>query len=251
MMSEYTIDPEYIALLRRVCEKPADNAPRGVIADWIQDHGDDERAEFIRLQCNGMECGPGDRNSIPSFAVAKSYFANCPNFPQGSFVKWSRGFISEIRLTCAEFIGGPCGKCNGTGWITSRVWHGPTQDDDEISTSSSPCEHCKRTGHIDGIARELFQKHPIVKVVLTDKRPQATNNEYYWNEWRGTVLANSDLPGELCDQFFGPFNHREIFQSETAAHDALSDACVAYGRKLVGLPDLDFASQENCSNQSK
>jgi uncharacterized protein (TIGR02996 family) len=39
------------ALLRAVCEFPDDDTPRLVFADWLQEHGEEERAEFIRVQC--------------------------------------------------------------------------------------------------------------------------------------------------------------------------------------------------------
>src|SRR5215470_6975433 len=38
------------ALLRAVCENPDDDTPRLVFADWLQENGDEARAEFIRLQ---------------------------------------------------------------------------------------------------------------------------------------------------------------------------------------------------------
>jgi uncharacterized protein (TIGR02996 family) len=38
------------ALLRAVCENPDDDTPRLVYADWLQENGDEARAEFIRLQ---------------------------------------------------------------------------------------------------------------------------------------------------------------------------------------------------------
>lgn len=38
------------ALLRAVCANPDDDTPRLVFADWLQENGDEERAEFIRLQ---------------------------------------------------------------------------------------------------------------------------------------------------------------------------------------------------------
>jgi uncharacterized protein (TIGR02996 family) len=37
------------ALLRAVCENPDDDTPRLVFADWLQENGDETRAEFIRL----------------------------------------------------------------------------------------------------------------------------------------------------------------------------------------------------------
>jgi uncharacterized protein (TIGR02996 family) len=39
------------ALLAAVRAAPADDAPRLVYADWLDEHGQPERAEFIRLQC--------------------------------------------------------------------------------------------------------------------------------------------------------------------------------------------------------
>jgi uncharacterized protein (TIGR02996 family) len=43
------------ALFRAVCEYPADDTPRLVYADWLDENGQPERAEFIRLQCEDRE----------------------------------------------------------------------------------------------------------------------------------------------------------------------------------------------------
>src|SRR5262245_54494625 len=39
------------ALLRDICENPEDDTPRLVYADWLDEHGDADRAELIRVQC--------------------------------------------------------------------------------------------------------------------------------------------------------------------------------------------------------
>jgi uncharacterized protein (TIGR02996 family) len=39
------------AFLQAIIESPDDDAPRLVYADWLEDHGDPARAEFIRVQC--------------------------------------------------------------------------------------------------------------------------------------------------------------------------------------------------------
>ncbi len=44
-------DPEWSALLKAVVDSPADDLPRLVAADWLDERDDPERAEFIRLQC--------------------------------------------------------------------------------------------------------------------------------------------------------------------------------------------------------
>src|SRR5688572_2032706 len=39
------------AFLEDVAEHPDDDAPRLIYADWLEDHDDRDRAEFIRVQC--------------------------------------------------------------------------------------------------------------------------------------------------------------------------------------------------------
>jgi uncharacterized protein (TIGR02996 family) len=44
--------PEVRALLHAAKETPEDDLPRLVLADWLEEHGQPERADFIRLQCS-------------------------------------------------------------------------------------------------------------------------------------------------------------------------------------------------------
>jgi uncharacterized protein (TIGR02996 family) len=39
------------AFVRDVAANPEDDAPRLIFADWLEDNGDPDRAEFVRLQC--------------------------------------------------------------------------------------------------------------------------------------------------------------------------------------------------------
>src|SRR5678815_2596982 len=39
------------AFIRAVLDCPHDDTPRLVYADWLDEHGQPERAEFIRVQC--------------------------------------------------------------------------------------------------------------------------------------------------------------------------------------------------------
>lgn len=50
-------------LLDDIIANPADDVPRLIYADWLEDHGQDERAEFIRVQIDEMtkhtcKCAP-------------------------------------------------------------------------------------------------------------------------------------------------------------------------------------------------
>src|SRR5262245_49641697 len=42
--------PELLGLLAACKESPDDDAPRLILADWLEEHGEPERARFIRLQ---------------------------------------------------------------------------------------------------------------------------------------------------------------------------------------------------------
>jgi uncharacterized protein (TIGR02996 family) len=48
------------ALLRAICDNPDEDTPRLVFADWLQENGDEERAEFIRLQCEAARLAADD-----------------------------------------------------------------------------------------------------------------------------------------------------------------------------------------------
>lgn len=43
--------PELVALLNACRATPADDTPRLVLADWLDEHGEHDRAELIRVQC--------------------------------------------------------------------------------------------------------------------------------------------------------------------------------------------------------
>lgn len=53
-----THDPDALALLRTILTHPDDDAPRLVYADWLEEHGEPERAAFVRAQIELAKVGP-------------------------------------------------------------------------------------------------------------------------------------------------------------------------------------------------
>ncbi len=51
--------PEELALLAAIHAAPREDTPRLVYADWLQEHGQEEYAEFIRLSLNPAQNKPG------------------------------------------------------------------------------------------------------------------------------------------------------------------------------------------------
>jgi uncharacterized protein (TIGR02996 family) len=56
---------ELLALLRACKEEPDDDGPRLVLADWLEDHGQTERAEFVRVQVELRRLEPSDPRLAP------------------------------------------------------------------------------------------------------------------------------------------------------------------------------------------
>ncbi len=54
------------ALLAAVAADPDADLPRLVYADWLDDHGEPDRAEFIRLQCQTAKSDPTDPGWLPA-----------------------------------------------------------------------------------------------------------------------------------------------------------------------------------------
>lgn len=75
------------ALLRAVLAAPADDTPRLVYADWLDENGQPERAAFIR---QGVE--------------RPTWVLDAKNVRLIDGAKLTRGFVSEIRLSLAAFV---------------------------------------------------------------------------------------------------------------------------------------------------
>ena len=90
-----------LGLLDAILADPADDAPRLVYADWLDENGQAERAEFIRLQVAlaAHERVIADRLHIRSSAGCTRQFRtrNNPAFT-GGFAHRPR-FITAVRTT--------------------------------------------------------------------------------------------------------------------------------------------------------
>src|SRR4051794_11797729 len=45
-----SLPPPLLGLLQACKDSPEDNEPRLVLSDWLADHGDPDRAEYVRLR---------------------------------------------------------------------------------------------------------------------------------------------------------------------------------------------------------
>jgi uncharacterized protein (TIGR02996 family) len=101
------------ALFRAMCELPADDTPRLVYADWLEENGRPERAEFIRLQCEKWNLcpaypTPGEARTRASELLRRHRNEWDAELPDLAGVEWGemyvRGFIDKVRVIRSDDI---------------------------------------------------------------------------------------------------------------------------------------------------
>jgi uncharacterized protein (TIGR02996 family) len=97
------------AFLQAIIENPED-APRLVYADWLDEHGQPERAEFIRLQCR-LARGATDPDSLRRLREREGQLLRAHELrwtaPLHGLVqraRFVRGFPERVTLTGEEFL---------------------------------------------------------------------------------------------------------------------------------------------------
>jgi uncharacterized protein (TIGR02996 family) len=97
------------ALLAAIAARPDDDTPRLVYADWLDDHGDADRAEFIRLQCELAQGGPDDpaaaerADELENRHRTRSWFAGVPT-ALGMRWEFRRGFPERLEADAKTFL---------------------------------------------------------------------------------------------------------------------------------------------------
>jgi uncharacterized protein (TIGR02996 family) len=95
------------AFLREVCDHPDDDAPRLVFADWLDDHGDHARAEFIRLQCtlaaDEWKLQAAERARELWYDHANQWLAEVPGWLR-SRCEFARGFPALVKCSAEEWL---------------------------------------------------------------------------------------------------------------------------------------------------
>src|SRR5215212_5071916 len=90
--------------LQAILETPDDDTPRLVYADWLDDHGEHEWAEFIRISCrlSHMPRGSeGEKALMERFeelqtAHAAAWYGRLPRLTSRIIVR--SGFVEEVLL---------------------------------------------------------------------------------------------------------------------------------------------------------
>jgi uncharacterized protein (TIGR02996 family) len=98
------------AFLQAISETPDDDTPRLVYADWLEENGDGDRAEFIRVQVQ-LACRAEDDPRRPALklrerALLTRHEATWAGPFRGRVESWQfrRGFVEQITTGAAKFL---------------------------------------------------------------------------------------------------------------------------------------------------
>lgn len=247
-------------LLRSILAAPDDDAPRLIYADWLEENGQTDRAEFIRVQCASamleeksktrdfsiirrIKLVALDERALELFSThgAAWFGPNATTIPPsererqagGEFRIVRRGFVEHVAADLATLIGGPCEQCHGRG---HRTIYG------DGSGPWQPCQYCGSTGRTPGILRELVNREPVTSVRATDREPFGPLDEtqdYGWfdvREYGDSADDLSDLPSDLYSLLPGGEPHHQgrsaglYYLTADAAHAALSASILTHAR---------------------
>src|SRR2546421_120543 len=94
------------AFLEDICAHAEDDAPRLIYADWLEEHGQPDRAEFIRVQCRLADLTPGAAEYVDLQERERDLYPvgrqHNPAMPKGFRCEWhgslDRGFPDWINI---------------------------------------------------------------------------------------------------------------------------------------------------------
>jgi uncharacterized protein (TIGR02996 family) len=96
------------ALLRAICENPDDDTPRLVFADWLDESGEPERAEFIRVQIRTESAARHSREWVRLTDHARQLSEKACWSPKpgpcecGQWEDYRRGFVDGLWVERLE-----------------------------------------------------------------------------------------------------------------------------------------------------
>ena len=222
--------PEWLAIMKKIQGNLQDDVIRLAAADYLEEHQEYQRAEFIRVQiarANREDVGrrlstrrrESDLMKFNDFKI-NGWVNVIPQWEpyegNSRSVIWRRGFVAEVRCFLVEWVGGECGHCQGT-----RTWFDQGEP--------RKCPACS-DGRLPGHGPEIARLGALERVKLTDRKAwQASDGFWRWS--CQTEIANGPefLPSALLQN--GMTDEEgwvRRYDTEAAANDAVSRSAIEW-----------------------
>ncbi len=229
------------SLLQAVCDFPAEDTPRLMYADALQERdwkGDKERGEFIRIQVGLANLGYPGPLSVRT-AVLKVTSGHLP----------SPGSPAALAHRCAEMM-----HAHIAEWLPDAFIFGEPVHAGEWAMSRGFLQKITVTvENFLAYAADIFRLHPVEKVTLVGREPSQVNPSYdekpwFWSRVIGGAVETIArfIPDRiaLCgdqDALEGRMTTLYSFATQQDALNWVSDACCAFGRAEARKRRLEAA----------
>jgi uncharacterized protein (TIGR02996 family) len=210
------------AFLADIAAQPADDAPRLIYADWLEENGQSERAELIRVQCAivAEESYPGDRWCAEAGGQLRVGTKDCFKCRPCCLRRREKELLGVVTgRECLRWVDA---GLSAEKWEWRRGF---------IASISLPCAAFLQH------AADIIEVVPMLEEVrLSDKRPgKLTENEtcnrcYWWIAGEGGdhTAHRHFLPTELT-RHITDF----VYNSPEIAYAVSSTACLAFAREQL------------------
>jgi uncharacterized protein (TIGR02996 family) len=230
--------------LADIIAHPADDTPRLIYADWLDEHGQGERAEFIRVQVelarlDAEAAAVAPMALLHTLKTREALRRRERELLEAHYVDWinqvhangftstfCRGFVASMTCRLADWCGEACRRCAGDGQA-----HGADRPFEWSGPDSYPgrCPVCHGTGHTGGHGPALVRAAALERVTFSCDTVTALPLHGNWvlsiDLSRGLVV--------LPPSFRVP---QDGFASKDAALAALSHAALAWAHAVNRRP---------------
>ncbi len=230
-------------MLQPILDDPDDDAPRLIAAEYLEERGELEHGEFIRVQIalSLLQCdwttGKASVNQLPPCEThnktrgLNSFCVSCNKM--NSLKARSNELIRVCKYPANGWVwaGEPLNRIDDAEYNYNRGFI------DWVKCSWSDCEK-----HLDKIIAE----HPVTRVEISDRAPHCGRFDRYaetvptehrgaeywiWDLQPQNAVASNFLPWEVYQHLDRPMNRWHCqYPTEAAARDALSAAVIAWAR---------------------
>lgn len=200
-------------LLQTIIEEPEADDLRLLYADWLEDNGEPERAELIRVQCEFAKHQP-DADGF----YKMPYTVGGLNQQETRLLKKAQRWLNEdgVPGLWESLVRGQTKRIAGNDCTWHRGFVEQVSVREEYWLQHGP---------------SLVGLFPLRRVRLRDRRPhhtQTTSFPWMWTCVGGILdgLPHAGLSRELCTTM--GFREWKMFETEKLALEAASQACLAF-----------------------
>ena len=249
--------------LRAIQEAPDDDTPRLVYADWLEENGDPDRAEFVRVQCDLARRGLDDPR-YPELA-AREYDLlaahrkewSKPLRPYSGNFTFERGFADRMTFAMRKFL-----DHAPAVFALEPVWHAKLREGQALIGELAGCPHVARLRSLSlntnqmgpARARVLFTSPHLARLTHLDLGNNGIGTALkelletpHLGGLRSLMLDNNRVGNKGCELIANAPNApalRGLTELKLSGSYVGPAGAAALGgaEALAGLADLDLSS---------